>query len=91
MDKHSTSGLVFLDFKKVFDLVNHKVLLDKIGLYGGTVDIVNWFKSYLPDSRQCVKENGFRMLIFMLMTPPLRLVLGGMLTSHLWRRISMKI
>ena len=38
-------------------MVNHKFLLDKIeiGLYGGTVDSVNWFKSYLSDRRQCVK------------------------------------
>ena len=60
MDKDNTSGLVFLDFKKAFDLVNHKVLLDKIGLYGGTVETVNWFESYLSDRRQCVKVNGLK-------------------------------
>ena len=60
MDKDNTSGLVFLDFKKAFDLVNHKVLLDKIGLYGGTVDTVNWFKSYLSDRRHCVKVNDLK-------------------------------
>ena len=32
--------------------------MDKIGLYGGTVETVNWFKSYLSDSRQCVNVNG---------------------------------
>ena len=60
MDKDNTSGLVFLDFKKAFDLVNHKVLLDKIGLYGGIVETVNWFESYLSDRRQCVKVHGLK-------------------------------
>lgn len=52
MDKDNTSGLVFLDFKKAFDLVNYKILLDKIGFYGVTVETVNWFESYLSDRRQ---------------------------------------
>ena len=51
---------MFLDFKKVFDLVNHKVLLDKTGLYDGTVETINWFKSYLSDRRQCAKVNGLK-------------------------------
>ena len=59
-DKDNTSGLVFLDFKKAFDLVNHKVLLDKIGLYGGIVGTVNWFESYLSERHQCVKVNGLK-------------------------------
>ena len=50
MDKDNTSGLVFLNFKKAFHLVNHKVLLDT----------VNWFKSYLSGRRQCVKVNGLK-------------------------------
>ena len=41
-------------------MVNHKVLLDKIGLYGGTVETVNWFETYLSDRRQCVKVNGLK-------------------------------
>ena len=49
------SDLVFRDFKQAFDLVNHKVLLEKIGLYGGTVETVKWFELYLSDRRQCVK------------------------------------
>ena len=59
-DKDNTSGLVFLDFKKAFDLVNHKVLLDKIGLCDGIVETVNWFESYLSERRQCVKINGLK-------------------------------
>ena len=51
---------MFLDFKKAFDLVNHKVLLDKIGLCGGIVETVNWFESYLSERRQCVKINGLK-------------------------------
>ena len=35
-------------------------MLDKIGLYGGTVETVNWFESYLSDRRQCVKVNNFK-------------------------------
>ena len=51
---------MFLDFKKAFDLVNHEVLLDKIGLCGGIVETVNWFESYLSERRQCVKINGLK-------------------------------
>lgn len=60
MDKDNVSSLVFLDFKMASDMVNHKVLLDKIGLYGGTAETVNWFKSYLSDRRQCVNVNGLK-------------------------------
>ena len=40
--------------------IPHKVFLDKTGLYGGTVETVNWFESYLSDRRQCVKVNGLK-------------------------------
>ena len=43
-------ALSFIDFKKAFDLVSHKVPLDKIGIYGRPVRSVKWFKSYLSQS-----------------------------------------
>ena len=43
-------ALSFIDLKKVFDLVSHKVPLDKIGIYSRTVRTVKWFESYLSQS-----------------------------------------
>ena len=60
VDKDNMSDLVFLDFKQAFDLLNHKILLEKIGLYGGTVETVKWFESYLSDRCQYVKVNGLK-------------------------------
>ena len=60
VDKDNMSDLVFLDFKKAFDLLNQKIVLEKIGLYGGTVETVKWFESYFSDRCQCVKGNGLK-------------------------------
>ena len=50
VDSDKVSGLIFIDFKKAFDLVSHKVPLDKIGIYSRTVRTVKWFESYLSQS-----------------------------------------
>ena len=36
----------------------------QVYLYGGTVDTVNCFKSYLSDRRQCVKVKGLKSSLF---------------------------
>ena len=38
---------LFLDVSKVFDTVNHLILLEKLKYYGLHQRDVNWFRSYL--------------------------------------------
>ena len=34
LDKNKASGLVFIDYKKAFDLIDHGLLLEKLKAYG---------------------------------------------------------
>ena len=52
-------GTVFLDLKKAFDTVNHRVLLSKLLRYFQmSAEALQWFESYLGGRQQCVKVNG---------------------------------
>ena len=52
MDKHYFSLSVFLDLKKAFDSVNHKILLEKLNFDGFRGIINEWFQSYLTNRTQ---------------------------------------
>ena len=58
---HLDSGKIvfslFLDFKKAFDSVDHKILLSKLNLYGIRGDALNWFESYLSNRHQITYVN----------------------------------
>ena len=49
---------IFLDLKKAFDTVNHKILLEKLKYYGFDRAALKWFESYLSNRKQYVEING---------------------------------
>ena len=52
MDKHYFSLGVFLDLKKAFDSVNHKILLEKLNFDDFRGIINEWFQSHLTNRTQ---------------------------------------
>lgn len=46
MDRRRFSCGVFIDLKKAFDSVDHKILLDKLNYYGFRGIVNQWFSSY---------------------------------------------
>ena len=48
------SAALLLDLSAAFDVVDHKILLDKLELYNFSAETLSWFKSYLENRRQIV-------------------------------------
>ena len=51
-------GMVLVAYKKAFDMVDHCILLDKLGAYHLDQSLLDWFKSYLSDRKQYVNFKG---------------------------------
>lgn len=45
----------YFDFSKAFDQINHKLLVNKLHLFGMSTNLCNWFSSYLCNRIQKVK------------------------------------
>lgn len=58
LNNSETVGTVFLDLSKAFDLVNHKLLLQKLGAYKFSQSAQTWFQSYLTNRSQQVSFSG---------------------------------
>ena len=55
IEKQEKVYIIFLDFAKAFDTVNHEILLAKLQYYGIRGSTLKWFESYLHNRRQFVK------------------------------------
>lgn len=55
LNKKEHTLAVFLDLKKAFDTVNHRVLSSKLWLYGFRGLALGWLKSFLGDRKQIVR------------------------------------
>lgn len=49
------NGLVLIDFRKAFDMINLDLLLEKLKLYHFDISLLKWMDSYLKERSHCVK------------------------------------
>ena len=56
IDNGLINGVIFIDLKKAFDTIEHKILLRKLASYDHTA--LKWFDSYLSDRQQKCVVNG---------------------------------
>ena len=58
LDKNIQTDVVYLDFAKAFDSVDHKILLAKLSAYGVAGRLLSWFDDYLTAQAQRVVLEG---------------------------------
>ena len=49
IDNGLINGVIFIDLKKAFDTIDHKILLRKLASYGTDHGALKWFDFYLSD------------------------------------------
>lgn len=59
MDSGDQVDVIYTDFEKAFDKVNHLTLLSKLNYFGLSSPLVKLFSSYLHDRVQYVCYGGF--------------------------------
>ena len=59
-DTNRVVGVIFIDLKKAFDTMNHKILSYKSQAVGISGDLYSLLLSYLENRAQCVEINGKR-------------------------------
>jgi len=60
LNEDSNADVVYLDFRKAFDRVDHTILLKKLHHYGIRDKVLTWFEAFLRDRKQYVLINGVK-------------------------------
>ena len=63
LDKDNVTGLIFVDYSKAFDLVDHRILVKKLMAYGLCGDEIKLFDNYLSGRSQYVIVDGFKSTV----------------------------
>ena len=58
LEKNKQTDVLYLDFAKAFDTVDHATLIEKLKWYGVTGQLLGWFSDYLLDRSQRVVIDG---------------------------------
>jgi len=58
LDKNEQTDILYLDFAKVFDTVDHVILVEKLKWFRVTGQLIDWFSDYLKDRSQRVVIDG---------------------------------
>lgn len=64
LDGRGQVDVVYTDFQKAFDRIDHYLLLHKLELFGLSGGLVSLFESYLCGRSQFVEHEGFRSPMF---------------------------
>ncbi|RUA05525.1 MAG: hypothetical protein DSY43_04445 [Gammaproteobacteria bacterium] len=58
IDKGFLNGVIFIDLRKAFDTIDHKIIMHKLSIYGVDSSTLKWFESYLENRNQKCSVNG---------------------------------
>ena len=57
------TDVLYLDFAKAFDKVDHNLLIAKLQIYGIQGKLLDWIRSFLRDRSQIVTVDGFHSVV----------------------------
>ena len=58
LDQNKQTDILYLDFAKAFDSVDHTILIEKLRWYGIEGRLLHWFRNYLSNRTQKVVIDG---------------------------------
>lgn len=63
-EMNAQTDIIYTDFAKAFDQVNHVILIKKLQIFGFSGALLNWFQSFLSGRHQIVKYLNFTSIQF---------------------------